>query len=61
MTTRRSHNKVVLECYQALKHSDNPYSVLRRYGKKTRDEAVAMCNEDYKELTGHYVWEEGDD
>jgi DNA-binding FadR family transcriptional regulator len=55
---RRSHNRVVFECYQAIKKAeesndtDKLLRVMSRYGKKTRDDAIKMLEEDAAERCG---------
>lgn len=49
----RSHRRIVLECKTAIKkaeHENDPdklLRVMRRYGRKTVDEAVREINEDH--------------
>lgn len=54
----RSHNRIVFECYKAMKKAeaendtDKLLSVMRRYGKKTREDAIEMLKEDAAEKLG---------
>lgn len=56
--TRRSHNRVVFECYQAIKKAeesndtDKLLRVMSRYGKQTRDDAIKMLEEEAAERRG---------
>lgn len=54
--TRRSHNRVVFECYQAIKKAGNDtdklLKALSRYGEKTRDDAFKMLEEEAAERCG---------
>ena len=49
---KRSHNRIVLECYMALKRSDNPEKVFARYGRKTGNEAFQMLKEEHAKKMG---------
>lgn len=55
--TRRSHNRVVLDCYRELKRSKNPEKVFARYGRKTGEEAHRMIIEEAAEAKGMTIWE----
>lgn len=61
--TRRSHNRIVFECYQAIKKAeaendtDKLLNAMRRYGKKTREEAYKMLIEKAAEEKGMTIWE----
>ena len=56
--TRRSHNRVVFECYQAIKKAeesndtDKLLRVMSRYGRQTRDDAIKMLEEEAAERCG---------
>lgn len=56
--TRKSHNRVVFECYQAIKKAedsndtDRLLRVMSRYGKKTREDAIRMLEEETAEHFG---------
>lgn len=60
---RRSHNRIVLECYMAIKKasdendSDKLLKVMSRYGKKTRDDAIQMMREEHAKDMGMTVEE----
>lgn len=43
---KRSHARIVFECYMELRKSDNPEKVFARYGRKTGQEALQMYNEE---------------
>lgn len=43
---RRSHARIVFECYMELRNNDNPEKVFARYGRKTREDAMRMYNEE---------------
>lgn len=60
MKTRRSHSRIVTECYLELKNDENcerAETILRKYGSKTRQEALAMLEEDYYNRWGKHTWE----
>ena len=56
--TRRSHNRVLLECYLAIKKAsdgndpDKLVKVMSRYGRSTVNEACEMLKEDAAERLG---------
>ena len=56
--TRRSHNRIVLECYMAIKEAnkendtDKLVRVMIRYGKKTREDAIQMMKEEHAKDMG---------
>ncbi len=56
--TRRSHNRIVLECYMAIKKAsdendtDKLLKVMSRYGKKTREDALQMMKEEHAKDMG---------
>lgn len=56
--TRRSHNRVVFECYQAIRKAeesndtDKLLRVMSRYGRQTRDDAIKMLEEEAAERCG---------
>ena len=49
---KRSHNRIVLECYLELKKSENPEKVFARYGRKTGQEAFQMLKEEHAKEKG---------
>lgn len=55
---KRSHNRIVFECYKALKEaekendSDKMLRVMRRYGRKTREDAIRRLEEEAAERMG---------
>jgi len=64
---RKSHNRKVLECFLELKNDDGSrlLTIMRKYGRKTREEAIeklyeynaeklGMTIEEYKK----WIWEE---
>ena len=61
--TRRTHNRVVIECYQAIKKAqEDPDTekllrVMRRYGRTTREQAIEMLKEEAAERMGMTVEE----
>ena len=55
MNKNRAHHLIVKECYTALKYADDPTPILRRYGKKTRNEAMEMLKNDYEEKYGEKI------
>lgn len=60
---RRSHNRIVFECYMAIKKASNENDtdklirVMGRYGRKTREEAYHMLIEEAAKEKGMTVWE----
>lgn len=54
----RNHNKIVLECYLAIKKvekENNPDKLVRvmgRYGRKTREDAIQMMKEEHAKDMG---------
>lgn len=58
MKERKTHQKVVTECYLAIKKADEENDtdkllrVMSRYGKKTRDEALARLKNEFKAKYG---------
>lgn len=56
--TNRNHNRIVLECYMAIKKasaendSDKLVKVMGRYGKKTREDAIQMMKEEHAKDMG---------
>lgn len=60
---RRSHNRIVFECYMAIKKASNENDtdklirVMSRYGRKTREEAYHMLIEEAAKEKGMTVWE----
>lgn len=55
--TRRSHQRVVLDCYLELKRSEHPEKVFARYGRKTGEEAHKMLIEEKAKERGMTIWE----
>lgn len=49
---KRSHARIVFECYMELRKSNNPEKVLARYGRKTREDAIRMYHEEMAEEMG---------
>lgn len=49
---KRSHNRIVLECYFELKRSKHPERVFARYGRKTGNEAFQMFKEEHAKDMG---------
>lgn len=55
---KRSHNRIVFECYMALKKaeaendSDKMLRIMHRYGRKTREDAIRRLEEDSAEKLG---------
>lgn len=55
---KRSHNRIVFECYMALKKaeaendSDKMLRIMHRYGRKTREDAIRRLEEDSAERLG---------
>lgn len=60
---KRSHNRIVLECYMAIKKAskevdaDKLIRVMGRYGRKTREEAYRMLIEEEAKKRGMTIWE----
>lgn len=54
MKNKRSHNRVILDCYLELKNDDGSrmLTIMRKYGRKTREEALQMLKEDAAERCG---------
>ena len=49
---RQSHNRIVLNCYLELKNDKDGkrlMTIMRKYGRKTRDEAITMLKQDAAE------------
>lgn len=57
MKERRTHQRIVAECYAELLRSDNPEKVFARYGRKTGEEALHMLHEKKAEEMGMTMWE----
>lgn len=52
---RKSHNRIVFECYTQLKNDvdmKRTTTILRRYGKETREQALKMLREDAAKKRG---------
>lgn len=55
---KRSHNRIVFECYMALKKAeaendcDKMLRIMHRYGRKTREDAIRRLEEDSAEKLG---------
>ena len=63
---KRSHNRIVVECYMELKRSEHPDKVFARYGRKTGQEAFQMLKEEHAKDMGmtmeeYEAWLESDD
>ena len=54
MKNRRSHRRVIVDCYLELKNDDGSrmLTIMRKYGKKTREAAIQMLKEDAAEKCG---------
>ena len=52
---KRNHQKIVLDCYLELKNDvtgERLMTIMNKYGKKTRDEAIQMLKEEAAALLG---------
>lgn len=49
---KRTHARIVTECYLKLKNSEHPEKVFARYGRKTGEEALQMYNEEQAKKMG---------
>lgn len=54
---KRSHTRIVFECYMELKRSENPEKVFARYGRKTGNEAFQMLKEEHAKDMGMTIEE----
>lgn len=61
MKSKRSHVSIVTACYLELKSDKNGErleTILKKYGKKTREEALAMIEDDFYKRWGKHSWED---
>ena len=52
---RQSHNRIVLNCYLELKNDKDGkrlMTIMHKYGRKTRDEAITMLKQKSAEEMG---------